>query len=478
MKDRIFISTSIPYVNAAPHIGYALEAVQADTIARWYRSTQNDVFFLSGTDENAIKNVESAEKKKISPQELVDMFSKEFFKLKESLNLSFDEFIRTTSPKHKQGAQAFWEACRKLHPDDIYSKEYKGLYCVGCETFYKDGEFPDNICPLHNRPLDEVVETNYFFALSKYAPILKQKIESDEINVFPRFRKKELLNMIEEGLEDFSVSRPVSRTKGWGIGVPGDDTQMIYVWYDALTNYITALDYGTDGDLFHKYWLENKNRFHIIGKDIVKFHALYWPAMLMSANVPLFTKLFVHGFITSEGQKISKSLGNVIDPFDLVNTYGADAVRYYLLKEIPSLDDGDYSHTRMHEIYNADLANELGNLVMRITTLAAKDEIVFNHNPEKTLVTSTLQEHIESYQFAAAVEEIWRHIKDLNKKINEFEPWSKSREDRKQFLTDALQNIYMIGHVLNPFMPHTGEKITSSLSGKIAKMEPLFPRLK
>lgn len=469
MNKRVFITTSIPYVNAAPHIGYALEAVQSDALARYYRLQNIDTYFLSGTDENAMKNVESAEKQGISPQELVDKNSEAFFKLKEALNLTFDDFIRTTADKHKKGAQKLWGLCKK----DIYKKSYEGLYCVGCETFYKDGEFPDNICPEHNRKLELVTEENYFFALSKYQKQLEELLVSGKLGLLPEFRKQELLNFIKQGLDDFSISRPKERTKNWGIPVPGDDTQNMYVWFDALTNYITALDFYKDGELYKKYWIENENRYHVIGKNIIKFHLLYWPAMLLSAEINLPTKVFAHGFITMDGKKMSKTLGNVVDPFELVEKYGVDAVRYYLLREIPSLDDGDFSYSRMDEIYNSDLANELGNLVSRLTTLAEKDGLsidVKNNGFDYA-------QKVENFEFNAALEEIWKHVKELNKNINEYEPWNKQAEERKDFLTTLLLKLNYIGYHLQPFIPQTAEKILRATQGKIKKAQPLFPRL-
>lgn len=479
MKEPVFITTSIPYVNAAPHVGYALEAVQADALTRWHRLIGTDTYFLAGTDENAMKNVESAEKQGITPQELVNKNAAEFLRLKEALGLTFDQFIRTTDPKHVQGAQAFWKLCAQNHPEHIYKKDYQGLYCVGCETFYKDGEFPDNICPLHNRRLETVTETNYFFALSAYAEQVKKLIIADEIRIYPAFRKEEILNFIDKGIEDISISRPTERTKGWGIPVPGDDSQRMYVWFDALTNYITALDFGGDRNLFNTYWEANPNRWHIVGKDIIKFHSLYWPAMLLCAGLSLPTKVYVHGFMTSEGKKISKSLGNVIDPFDLVSTYGIDAVRYYLLAEIPPLDDGDYSHNRMKELYSADLANELGNLVMRLTTLGEKDGLSVSSDTKfADLATDTMSEDMRNYRFDTVLDAIWSKIKELNKSINDFEPWKKQAEERKEFLMQAIGTLHNQAMLLQPFLPGAAEKILSATSGSIRKSEPLFPRLK
>jgi len=471
MNKTIFITTSIPYVNSDPHLGHTLEAVQTDALARFYQSQGDDVYALTGTDDNAIKNVEAAEKAGLPIQEFVDQKAARFNDLAKVYDLHFNQFIRTSGDKHKKGAEKFWKLCEK----DIYKKTYTGLYCVGCETFYKDGEHPGNICPLHNRPLEEVSEENYFFALSRYTDMLSDLIKSDKLHVAPASKKTELLNMIENGLDDFSVSRPATRAKGWGVPVPGDESQMMYVWFDALTNYITALDFAGDQKLYDKYWVNADKRIHIIGKDIIKFHALYWPAMLASAEQPLPTDLFVHGFMTVDGVKMSKSIGNVIDPFALVDAYGVDPVRYYLLREIPALDDGDFSYNRMGEIYNADLANELGNLLSRLTTIASKDELELSTTKGER--NEKVEALFESYQFHSALESIWEEVKVLNREVNEFEPWAKSASERAEFLKNALTKIHGIGLMLIPVMPQTAQKIVNATDGKIAKSPPLFPRM-
>lgn len=469
---QAYITTSIPYVNGAPHIGHALELVQTDALARSFKARGYDVYFLTGTDENAQKNVESAEKAGVPVQQLVDQNSERFQNLKGPLNLSNDQFIRTTSEKHIQGAQKLWKQCEK----DIYKKSYSGLYCVGCETFYKDGEFEDNICPNHNRKLEEVTEENYFFRLSAYQEKIRDVIKSNMLKIEPSFRKQEVLNFIDKGLEDFSISRPNERMKGWGIQVPGDPAQRMYVWFDALANYITALDYCGDQKLFHDYWSDNPNRIHVIGKDIIKFHAIYWIGMLLSAEVLLPTHEYVHGFISVNGKKMSKSLGNVIDPYEQVEKYGTDAVRYYLLKEIPSLTDGDYSEVRMNQLYEADLANELGNLVSRVTTIAAKDGISVETNELKAF--EEILEKSRHFEFNAALEDLWIKVRGLNKDINVQEPWRLEPDIRREMLTKWLETLYQVGKTLEPFMPLTAEKLQKATSGKIVKIEPLFPRLK
>lgn len=473
---KALITTAIPYVNADPHLGFALEIIQADTLARYYREKGYKVFFLTGTDENAMKNAQKAKELGITPQELVDKNSEKFYELKKLLNLSFDNFIRTTSEEHKKGAQKFWNLCKK----DIYKQYYQGLYCVGCESFYKEGEFKDNICPYHNKPLEKVEEENYFFALSRYQDKLLEIYENNKIKVIPEFRKEEVINFIKKGLEDFSISRPTERTQGWGIDVPGDPTQKIYVWFDALVNYLTGISFSENSKTFKEFWLDNENKIHIIGKDITKFHLVYWPAMLLSAGLPLLNKIFVHGHITVNKKKMSKSLGNVVSPYELVNKYGVDATRYYLLREIVSWSDGDFSYNRMKEIYSSELANELGNLVMRITNLAEKDTLYLPPKPKKfdQLADKDFYNLIENFQLHLALEKIRKKIQNLNKKTDEYAPWNKTKEQRKNFLENMLEELNKIGRLLKPFLPKTGEKIIKATTGKIKKIKPLFPKIK
>jgi len=310
MAKKFYITTAIPYVNAAPHVGHALEFVQTDVIARYHRLLGEDVHFQSGSDDNALKNVQAAEEKKIPVEKFVKQNSDKFYQFKNEniLNISFDDFIRTTEKRHIDGAQALWKACKK---EDIYKKKYKGLYCLGCEVFLTEKDLVDGKCPEHKKKPEIVEEENYFFRLSKYQDWLEKLISSDKLKIIPKTRKNEVLAFIRRGLEDFSISRTKERAHGWGVPVPGDPNQIIYVWFDALANYITALDWHKKGKLYQKYWPAD---VHVIGKGITRFHAIYWPVMLKSADIPLPKSEFVHGYITVEGEKISKSLGNIIDP--------------------------------------------------------------------------------------------------------------------------------------------------------------------
>ena len=291
------------------------------------------------------------------------------------LNLSFNDFIRTRENRHLEGAKKLWSACR---PEDIYKKQYTGLYCVGCEAFYTPKEVPDDVCPEHKKPLEKIEEENYFFRLSAYQQQIEKLIESDTLSILPESRKNEVLNFVRQGLEDFSISRSQERAKHWGVDVPGDPTQVMYVWFDALSNYITALDYAKNGELYKTFWNSSEcKKIHMIGKGILRFHAVYWPAILLSAGLSLPQEIFVHDYVTINGEKISKSIGNVIHPQALVSEYGTDAVRYYFLREMPSTGDGDFSGRRLKEIYNSDLANGLGNLVARVAKLCENSKFEF-----------------------------------------------------------------------------------------------------
>ncbi|MCJ7804238.1 methionine--tRNA ligase, partial [Patescibacteria group bacterium] len=452
MNKKFYITTAIPYVNAAPHIGHALEFVQADTIARYHRLSKEDVYFLSGTDDNALKNVQAAEEKKVPVEKLVKQNSDKFYQLKEDLNLSFDDFIRTTEERHIKGAQAFWQACKKT---DIYKKKYKGLYCVGCETFYTEKDLDHGKCPEHQCPPEIVEEENYFFRLSDYQDWLEKIIKDRELKIIPEKRKNEVLAFISRGLEDFSISRSIKRAHGWGIPVPNDKTQIQFVWFDALTNYITALDWQNNSRLFQKYWPAD---VHVIGKGISRFHAIYWPAMLKSVGLPLPKEIFVHGYVTINSQKISKSLGNIIDPFELVKKYGTDPIRYYLLKEIPAYDDGDFSEKRFREVYNANLANGLGNLVARVAKLCEKSGLIIKKGSSSNPLEE-LNQFLKDYQFDQALKFIWSKISEADHFLDKNKPWLLSGDKLNGVLNSLIDKIKEIIVLLQPFLPKTSEKI-------------------
>lgn len=471
MAKKFYITTAIPYVNAAPHVGHALEFVQTDVIARYHRFLDKDVYFLSGTDDNALKNVQAAEKKKIPVAKFVKQNSDKFFQFKDLLNVSFDDFIRTTEKRHVEGAQALWKACKK---EDIYKKKYKGLYCVGCEVFYSEKDLVDGKCPEHQKKPELVEEENYFFKLSKYQDWLEDLISKNKLKIIPKTRKNEVLAFIRRGLEDFSISRTKERAHGWGIAVPGNPKQIIYVWFDALANYITALDWQNNGKLYQKYWPAD---VHVIGKGITRFHAIYWPAMLKSADIPLPKSEFVHGYITVEGEKISKSLGNIIDPFDLVKKFGTDPIRYYLLREIPAYGDGNFSIQRFKEVYNADLANGLGNLVARVAKLCERSELDFKTT--KSQIYPQIKKPLDKFQFDEALSFVWKEVGACDKLIDREKPWELSGKKLKTVLKELVKEIRQISLNLKPFLPETAEKIKKQFKGpKIKSGKPLFPRIK
>ena len=474
---KVFVSTSIPYVNASPHLGHALELVQADVIARHHRLLGDRVFFLSGTDENSLKNVRSAEN---TGENVVDFVYKNylnFYNLKEALNISFDDFIRTTEKRHFDGAQKLWMACKK----DIYKKKYSGLYCVGCEEYYKEDDLINGLCPEHKVAPELIEEANYFFKLSNYQEKIKELIEKDEVKIIPQSRKNEILSFINSGLQDFCISRTSERAKGWGIDVPGDETQKMWVWFDALSNYINALGYGSnDESKFLEFWQNNDLKIHIIGKGINRFHSVYWLAMLLSAGISLPKTLFVHGYITVDGQKMSKSLGNVINPYNLVEKYGCDAVRYFLLREIPALGDGDFTFEKFEKRYNSDLAGGIGNLLSRTLVMINKKNVIFNRNPEAIFVDKNqeVNKKIKDnfIQFNDALSEIWELVSFCDKYIEEKKPWAIEDKDENEIVfSNIIYSLKNISQMLKPFLPHTAEKIEEQI--KTLKPEPLFPRI-
>ena len=490
---KFYLSTALPYVNSPPHAGFALEIIQADAIARYYRLLSEEVFFLSGTDENSLKNVRAAEEEGISIKKLVDRNAKKFYELKKALNLSFDDFIRTTEQRHIKGAQKLWLACQK----DIFKKKYKGLYCVGCEEFYKESELENGLCPEHKKKPELVEEENYFFKLSRYQNQLRKIIEKDKIKIIPQTRKNEVLSFINSGLEDICISRSAERAQGWGVPVPGDSDQIQWCWFDALSNYINALGYAKNSKKFQEWWQKNENKLHIIGKGILRFHAIYWPGILLSAKLPLPNKIFVHGYLTSGGQKMSKSLGNVVDPFELVKKYGTDPVRYFLLREILPTEDGDFTYEKFEKRYNADLASGLGNLVARVITLAARSNSksqIPNHkqipNPKlQTAIKKTWKEYkkaLEEFKFNEALISIWDLISFCDRYIEKERPWEiKNKKSlpcwqagkikNQKVISDLLFALDSIAEMLKPFLPETSEKILKQLKTK--KSEPLFPRI-
>ena len=471
-----FVSTSIPYVNASPHIGFALELVQADVVARARRDLGEDVFLLTGTDENALKNVQAAAALGITPQELCDRHAPEFEGLLNALDVSANGFIRTSTAQHHRGVGSFWRACRE---QDIVYRGYTGLYCAECESFYLERDLRQGLCPIHGIPPERLEEENHFFRLSSYERQVEQLIESDGLEIVPTSRKNEAIAFVRQGLRDFSISRSESRSKGWGVRVPGDPSQTVYVWFDALTNYLTGLGYGSEGDGYERYWRQSEHRIHVVGKDILRFHAVYWPALLASAGLPLPTAVLAHGFLTVEGEKISKSGGNAVDPFPLIERYGADAIRYHLLR-LPTGADADFSRARLGEVYAADLANGLGNLVRRLETLCERagwgsGEGSSPVAPEE-VVEATLK-----YQFQAALDDLWRRIANLNQGIERHRPWDLLKQGNldavRSLLSRWVGDLRSVAAGLRPLLPTAAERIEGSFSRQsVCRSELLFPR--
>jgi len=477
LPKKFYITTAIPYINAAPHIGHAMEFVQTDMIARWHAGKGEDVRFLSGTDDNSLKNVLSAEKEKMPVRKYVDKQAAVFEKLTEALGLSNTDFIRTVEKRHVDGAVKLWKACEK----DIYKKAYVGEYCVGCEEFKREADLVDGCCPEHpNAPLQQIEEENYFFALSKYQDQLEKLIESDEYKITPTARKNEVLAFIRGGLEDFSVSRSTERARGWGISVPGDDSQVIYVWFDALANYLTATGYAENSHDYKHYWPAD---LHVIGKGIIKFHAIYWPAMLLSAGEAVPKGLFAHGYITVEGKKMSKSVGNVLDPMDLITKYGLDPFRYGIIRNIPTWQDGDFSIKRFEETYNSDLANGVGNLVNRVATMVERylGGVVPQGQVLDGISLLDFDERMNNLEISEAAALIPEQLKIVDQYIEETKPWELAKFDMDKLgevLGNMVASILVVNQMLMPIIPETASKISATLGGKkLGKVEPLFPRL-
>ncbi|MBI4128283.1 MAG: methionine--tRNA ligase [Parcubacteria group bacterium] len=487
-SKTFYITTAIAYPNAKPHLGHVLEFIQADVIARWHRLNGEKVFFMSGTDDHGTKILRAAEKAGKTPEEFSRETGEYYRALAKEFNLSWDRFIRTTEEEHVRASQKIWDAAWQR--GDIEKRTYQGLYCVGCESFKTEKDLVDGKCPEHGVAPELLSEENYFFKLTRYREALLQHYEEHPDFVVPESRLNEIKSLVRGGLNDVSVSRPKSKLS-WGIPVPNDQDHVMYVWFDALTNYITGAGYADSnadkpGSRFQELWPAD---VHLIGKDILRFHAALWPAMLMSAGVELPRHIYVHGFITTGGQKMSKTLGNVIDPITLGKKYGVDPVRYYLLREIPSTGDGDITDEKLIERHNGDLANGLGNLTARVLTLST--EHFGEHLPDakRSLaehplrrpfdeVYNAYRDAIDRFALDQTLVQVWSFIATCNAYVNETKPWSLVNHDKEELawvLRGLLESLAALAWLLAPFLPETSEKIRSEL-GLDSFMEGKTPK--
>lgn len=497
-KRRFYITTAIPYVNGDPHLGHALEFVQADVLARHRRLRGDDVRFLSGTDDNALKNVDAALAAGLPVAEFVAEKAQRFFDLAAPLQLSNDDFIRTsTDARHRPGVERLWAACAEA--GDLYQRDYEGLYCSGCEAFVVRADLRDGLCPEHNEAPELIVERNWFFRLSRYQDALLDLIESGRLRIEPEHRRNEVLAFIRGGLTDFSVSRAQERAQGWGIPVPGDSTQVIYVWFDALANYITALDFGQDEDSYDDWWRESDERQHVIGKGIIRFHAIYWPAILLSAKQPLPTTISVHDYLTVEGQKISKSLGTAIDPVEVIGRYGPDALRWWFLRDVSRAGDADY-RPELITVRANELADGLGNLINRTIALVSRHGAndgartqggtVVEANSLLTLcaeLPSTIDEALAVFDLRRATSALWEVVTEANRFVSATQPWelakaARTGDDAAAGRLDAVLGVLLdacscITHELCPFLPVAAERIGLALADlDVQQGRALFPK--
>jgi len=483
-KKPFYITTTIPYVNSDPHIGFALEIIHADIFARYKKAMGFDVFLSTGSDEHGIKIYRNALDQKMDPQAYVDIYAEKFRNLREPLGLSEDiHFIRTTDSRHKSAVQEFWRRCLKA--GDIYKKNYQIKYCVGCELEKTDSELVDGKCPIHpNLTIEIIDEENYFFKFSKYQKPLLDLYAARPNFVVPDFRFNEIRAFVERGLEDFSISRLKSKMP-WGVDVPDDLTQVMYVWFDAFVNYISTIGWPTDMKTFERYWPV----LQFAGKDQVRQQAAMWQAMLMSAKVGVPSRgIVIHGFITSNGQKMSKSLGNVVNPLDVVAEYGTDALRYYLSRHIHPFEDSDFTMEKFKEAYNANLANGLGNLVSRVIKMAQTNGVTLDDKSSDGIDNSKkinsmklielFSEQYEKFELNKVCDEIWKKIAATDKYVQENEPFKKVKIDAvagKADISYLLGEVAGIGAMLAPTMPETSEKIAAAVRD-VTLAAPLFMR--
>lgn len=466
------LTTAIPYVNGKPHLGHVLEWFQADAIAQYQKLLGKTVSFTSGSDENSLKNVQAAEKAGVGVQDWLDEYAGIFEQAYKTFGIELTGFRRGSDQQlHWPGVQELWR--RVFAAGKMYKKTYQGLYCVGCESFYTQAELVDDKCPEHLTTPELVEEENYFFKLSDYQTEIERLIESNELRIVSDQFRNEMLGFIKNGLEDFSVSRSRERARGVGVPVPNDDQQIMYVWFDALAIYMTAIGYGYNQEQWQVFWPAD---VHVIGKGINRFHSVYWIGMLLAAGLPLPKAISVHGYITADGQKMSKSLGNVIDPFELIKQYPLEAVRYYLLKYIPTHSDGDFSYARFEEVYTADLANGIGNLCSRVAKLCEKAGIPGSTTTQH--FDPAFDQLFADFEISEAANWLLTKVSATDQFLSETTPWKLTGEEQAAVLTTAVEHIATIAYHLQPFMPETAKTILKHFqASSITALQPLFPRL-
>ncbi|MBR3169378.1 methionine--tRNA ligase [Candidatus Saccharibacteria bacterium] len=469
--DKIYITTAIPYVNGEPHVGHAMDYCLADVCARYHDMIGDDVRFQAGTDEHGGKIFQKAKDLNIPVQDYVDKNAQKFKDFIRDLGVKYTDFVRTTDVEHEERVQKIWQKM----VDHIYLAKYEGWYCTGCERFITDKEYEENngICPDHQKPYERLEEENYYFRVSDFKQQIREAIESKKMLILPEFREKEILKLLDES-PDVSISRPREQLS-WGVPVPGDSNHVMYVWVDALSNYITVLGYP---DQTISDWWPAYAQF--VGKDILRFHAIIWPAMLLALDLPLPRNLVSHGMVLANGQKMSKSVGNVINPIEVLNRHGIDAFRYYFLRHVDTFSDSDFTWEKFEDSYNNELANDLGNLVQRLATLCKRNNFILEATGDIEL-SAKYCELMDNFRFKEAFDYVWGEVQFVNRKIDEEKPWVLAKEGRtkelKKVLSDLVSLQRKIGKLLLPFLPDTANKILEIFDGVIVPpSSPLFPK--